>query len=329
MIFINRGFCRNFAHMFQRLKQRWKVNGLQLFLILCVFAITGTTTAYLTRQVTYWLDLTSSSAWYWVLKVAMLVFGYQVLILLFAIPFGQFSFFWNYEKKIWRRMFFRKRTDGQNEKPSAVNFAGAHNLKPETSNPKPYRIAVFASGAGSNAQKIIDHFRDHSLIKVALIVSNKPGAGVLDIAAREKIPFIIIDKEKFFRGNGYVDELKQEGIDFIVLAGFLWKIPASLLRAWPHKMVNIHPALLPGYGGKGMYGAFVHKAVIDARDKESGISIHFVDDIYDHGQVIFQARCAITADDTPETLAQKIHQLEHLYYPRIIEKILSEPGFLE
>ena len=324
MIFINRGFCRNFAHMFQRLKQRWKVNGLQLFLILCVFAITGTTTAYLTRQVTYWLNLTSSSAWYWVLKVVMLVFGYQVLILLFAIPFGQFRFFWNYEKKIWRRMGFGKKTDRQSQKPDASNYAVSSNLKPETLNPEPFRIAIFASGAGSNAQKIIDHFRDHSIIKVALIVCNKPGAGVLDIAAREKIPSIIIDKEKFFRGNGYVDELKQEGIDFIVLAGFLWKIPASLLRAWPHKMVNIHPALLPGYGGKGMYGAFVHKAVIEARDKESGISIHFVDDIYDHGQVIFQARCAITADDTPETLAQKIHQLEHLYYPRIIEKTILE-----
>lgn len=308
MIFINRGFCRNFAHMFQRLKQRWKVNGLQLFLILCVFAITGTTTAYLTRQVTYWLDLDSSNAWYWILKVGMLVFGYQVLILLFAIPFGQFSFFWNYEKKIWRRVGFGKKADKHNEKPSAGSF----------------RIAIFASGAGSNAQKIIDHFRDHSSIKVALIVCNKPGAGVLDIAAREKIPSIIIDKETFFRGNGYVDELKQEGIDFIVLAGFLWKIPISLLRAWPHKMINIHPALLPGYGGKGMYGAFVHKAVIEARDKESGISIHFVDDIYDHGQVIFQARCAIVADDTPETLAQKIHQLEHLYYPRIIEKTILE-----
>lgn len=314
MIFINRGFCRNFAHMLQRLKQRWKVNGLQLFLILCVFALTGTTTAYLTRQVTYWLNLDSSNAWYWILKVVMLVFGYQVLILIFAIPFGQFSFFWNYEKKIWRRMGFGFRVSG----------VGLKNPKPETSNPKPYRIAVFASGAGSNAQKIIDHFRDHSSIKVALIVCNRPGAGVLDIAAREKIPFIIIDKEKFFRGNGYVDELRQEGIDFIVLAGFLWKIPVSLLRAWPHKMVNIHPALLPGYGGKGMYGAFVHKAVIEAQDKESGISIHFVDDIYDHGQVIFQARCAIAPDDTSETLAQKIHQLEHLYYPRIIEKTILE-----
>src|SRR5688572_25150427 len=116
MLFINRGFCRNFARMFQRLKQRWKVNGLQLFLILCVFAITGTTTAYLTRQVTIWLNLDSSSAWYWILKIGMLVFGYQVLILLFSIPFGQFSFFWNYEKKILRKLRLM-------------------NAKPETQNP--------------------------------------------------------------------------------------------------------------------------------------------------------------------------------------------------
>jgi formyltetrahydrofolate-dependent phosphoribosylglycinamide formyltransferase len=315
MLFINRGFCRNFARMFQRLKQRWKVNGLQLFLILCVFAITGTTTAYLTRQVTYWLNLGSSSAWYWILKIAMLVFGYQVLILLFSIPFGQFSFFWNYEKKILRKLRLL------NTKPAnAEALAG----KPNTQNAEPLNIAILASGAGSNAQKIIDHFRGHPSFKVSLIVCNKPGAGVLGIAERENIPALLIEKEKFFKGNGYVDELKQAGIDFIVLAGFLWKVPSALLQAWPHKIVNIHPALLPGYGGKGMYGQFVHQAVINAKDLESGISIHFVDDIYDNGQVIFQARCPVTADDTPETLAQKIHQLEHQHYPRVIEKILSQ-----
>jgi formyltetrahydrofolate-dependent phosphoribosylglycinamide formyltransferase len=305
LLFIKPGFYRNFADMFQRLKQRWKVNGLQLFLILCVFAITGTTTAYLTRQVTYWLNLDASSAWYWILKVGMLVFGYQILILLFSIPFGQFNFFWSYEKKILRRVGL---------------------LRP-TAPVRQYNIAIFASGAGSNAQKIIDHFRNHSSIKVALIVCNKPQAGVVKIAEKEKIPALLIEKEKFFRGNGYVDEMKQAKIDFIVLAGFLWKVPSTLLKAWPHKIVNIHPALLPGYGGKGMYGQFVHEAVINAKDLESGISIHFVDDIYDHGQVIFQARCPITPEDTAETLARKIHQLEHLHYPRVIEKILSEPGF--
>lgn len=291
--------------MFQRLKERWKVNGLQLFLILCVFALTGTTTAYLTRQVTYWLNLDSSSAWYWILKVFMLVFGYQVLIILFSIPFGQFRFFWNYEKKILRKLRIIKST-------------------PDTRHPAPYNIAILASGAGSNAQKIIDYFRHHQFIKVSLIVCNKPGAGVLTIAEKEKIPTLVIEKEKFFRGNGYVGELKEHQIDFIVLAGFLWKVPAALLRAWPHKIVNIHPALLPNYGGKGMYGQFVHQAVINAKDAESGISIHYVDDIYDHGQVIFQARCPVSPDDTPETLAQKIHLLEHQHYAPTIEKCIME-----
>ena len=293
--------------MFQRLKQRWKVNGLQLFLILCVFAITGTTTAYLTREVTYWLNLDASSPWFWILKVLMLIFGYQVLILLFALPFGQFSFFWKYEKKIWRRMGFLKSSD--------ATMHDNNNIR---------RIAIFASGAGSNAQKIIDHFRHHTTIRVALIVCNKPQAGVLSIAKRENIPTLIIEKEKFFRGNGYVDELKKAGIDFIVLAGFLWKVPAALLRAWPHKIVNIHPALLPGYGGKGMYGAFVHKAVIDAKDRESGISIHFVDDIYDHGQVIFQARVPVSEDDTPESLEEKIHELEHKHYALVVEEVMGK-----
>lgn len=289
--------------MFQRLKERWKVNGLQLFLILCVFALTGTTTAYLTRQVTYWLNLGPSSAWFWVLKIAMLVFGYQVLIILFSIPFGQFRFFWNYEKKILRKLRI---------------------IKSEPAGSPPVHIAIFASGAGSNAQKIIDYFRHHKSIKVALIVCNKPGAGVLSIAEMEKIPSLIIEKEKFFRGNGYVEELKQYHIDFIVLAGFLWKVPATLLKEWPQKIVNIHPALLPKYGGKGMYGQFVHQAVINAKEAESGISIHFVDDIYDHGRVIFQASCPVSPDDTPDSLAQKIHQLEHQHYPAIIEKCITE-----
>ncbi|HPG12191.1 MAG TPA: phosphoribosylglycinamide formyltransferase, partial [Chitinophagaceae bacterium] len=153
------------------------------------------------------------------------------------------------------------------------------------------KIAVFASGAGSNAQKIIDHFRNHDTIHVALIVSNKPEAAVLKIAARENIPTLVIDKEKFFQGNGYVEELNKEKIDLIVLAGFLWKIPLLLIKAYPEKIINIHPALLPKYGGKGMYGNHVHQAVLNNREKESGITIHFVDEIYDHGQIIFQTTC--------------------------------------
>jgi phosphoribosylglycinamide formyltransferase 1 len=186
------------------------------------------------------------------------------------------------------------------------------------------KVAVFASGAGSNAQKIIDHFKGHARIKIALIVCNKPEAGVLTIAAKEQIPALIIEKEKFFRGNGYVDELKQQGIDFIVLAGFLWKIPVSIIHAYTQRIINIHPALLPNYGGKGMYGRFVHEAVMAAKDSESGISIHFVDELYDHGQLIFQARCSIDTNDTPDTLAQKIHALEHAHYPLVVEKVINE-----
>lgn len=185
------------------------------------------------------------------------------------------------------------------------------------------RIAIFASGAGSNAQKIIDHFRDSDRINVSLVVCNKPGAGVLQIAAKEEIPSLVIEKEKFFRGNAYTDELQEAGIDFIILAGFLWKIPAALIRAYPGKIINIHPALLPAYGGKGMYGHHVHQAVIDHQEKESGITIHYVDEQYDHGDIIFQAKCPVLESDTADSLAGRIHQLEHQHYPAVIEQLLQ------
>jgi len=185
-------------------------------------------------------------------------------------------------------------------------------------------IAIFASGAGSNAQKIIEHFEGNPHIKVSLIVCNKPAAGVLGIASAHCIPSLIIEKEKFFRKDGYVAELKEARIDFIVLAGFLWKIPQSLIDAYRNKIINIHPALLPKFGGKGMYGANVHGAVIAAGEKESGITIHYVDEHYDNGDIIFQAKCNVTPEDTADSLAQKIHALEHKHFPKVIEKIVGE-----
>jgi phosphoribosylglycinamide formyltransferase-1 len=188
------------------------------------------------------------------------------------------------------------------------------------------RLAVFASGEGTNARQIIRYFHEeaHTIggrpVSVALIVCNKPGAGVLDMAARAHIPALLLDREVFFRGSHYLDELKKNRIDFIVLAGFLWKIPGELIRAYPDRIINIHPALLPAYGGKGMYGRAVHEAVISAGEKESGISIHFVDEQYDHGQILFQARCPVSADDSPETLAKKIHELEYKHYPPVIAR---------
>jgi len=183
------------------------------------------------------------------------------------------------------------------------------------------KLAIFASGAGSNAQKIIDHFKNSDIATVSLVVCNKPGAGVLAIADREGIEQLLISKEQY-RTDGYARILSQKGIDFIILAGFLLKIPQALIEAYPGKIVNIHPALLPAYGGKGMYGAFVHQAVITNQEKQSGITIHYVDEHYDHGDVIFQATCTIEPGDDPETLAQKIHLLEHRHFPEVIEQVL-------
>lgn len=185
------------------------------------------------------------------------------------------------------------------------------------------KIAIFASGTGTNAQKIIEHFSKNNFIGVALIVSNKKDAGVLNVAAQNNIPTLIIEKDLFFDTNTYISLLQKLEIDFIVLAGFLWKIPQNLIAAYPNKIINIHPALLPKYGGKGMYGTKVHEAVILNKEKESGITIHYVDEQYDHGKIIFQASCSVDENDTPESLAQKIHQLEHQYFPTIIEECIA------
>ena len=189
--------------------------------------------------------------------------------------------------------------------------------------PKINKIAVFASGKGSNAERICSWFNNHPSVQVALIVCNKPGAGVLDVAAAHQIPTLLIEKEPFFRGNGYVEELQSFDIDWIILAGFLWKIPKTLINAFAHHIINIHPALLPNYGGKGMYGQHVHEAVLANRETQSGITIHFVDEQYDHGSTIFQATCEVKADDTPDSLAARIHELEHRFYPEIIEKLVK------
>lgn len=186
------------------------------------------------------------------------------------------------------------------------------------------KLAIFASGAGSNAAKIIEHFANNKEVIIHLIVSNKKEAGVLGIAAAANIDTLIINKNSFYETADCVNELKTRGIDFIVLAGFLWKIPVSLIEAYPARIINIHPALLPKYGGKGMYGNFVHETVIAAGEKESGITIHYVDAHYDEGDIFFQAKCSIEANDTPASLATKIHALEHAHFPVVIEQLLNK-----
>lgn len=187
----------------------------------------------------------------------------------------------------------------------------------------PARLAVFASGAGSNALKIIQYFRNQPGIIISLVVCNKPGAGVLKIAENEGVETLMLEKERFFRGDGFVPVLKEKNIDFIILAGFLWKIPISLIKAFPSRIINIHPALLPKYGGKGMYGNFVHEAVLNAEETKSGITIHLVDEQYDHGDHLFQISIPVLPGDTPETLANRIHVLEHEHYPVQIEKFIK------
>jgi phosphoribosylglycinamide formyltransferase-1 len=186
------------------------------------------------------------------------------------------------------------------------------------------KIAIFASGEGTNTQRIIDYFKNSETIEIAIVVCNNPKANVLKRAAQSNIATYILNREDFYERNTTAELLKMKKIDLIVLAGFLWMIPENLIKAFPEKIINIHPALLPKFGGKGMYGANVHKAVIEAKEKESGISIHIVNEKYDEGKIISQHTCLISEKETPETLAQKIHQLEQIYFPIAIEKFLAE-----
>jgi formyltetrahydrofolate-dependent phosphoribosylglycinamide formyltransferase len=185
------------------------------------------------------------------------------------------------------------------------------------------KIVIFASGAGSNAQKIIDYFKEKKTAEIVLIVCNNPNARVVQIASKENILVLIIEKNKF-KETGYLEEIQKYNPDILVLAGFLLKVPPVLIHQFPHQIINIHPALLPSYGGKGMYGNAVHTAVVAAKEKESGITIHFVDEKYDHGETILQAKCVLNENETPESLAAKIHKLEHEYFAKTIEKLLNE-----
>ena len=283
--------------MLEKLQQRWKVNGVNLILIIFTFALGGSLCGIAGRKI---MELTLiEKGIIWILAYILLItLLWPLCVILISIPLGQFSFFKKYIYKIWTKITGNKTADIP-------------------------LIAIFASGAGSNAQKIINYFNTNNTAKIELVVCNKEGAGVLDIAKKYTIDTLLIEKDKFFNTDIYIRELQKRGIRLIVLAGFLWKVPSLLINAYPNRIVNIHPALLPKYGGKGMYGNRVHEAVIAAGDKESGITIHYVDELYDHGNIIFQATCKIDEKDTPGSLAQKIHLLEHQHYPTVIDKILK------
>ncbi|CAH0159250.1 Phosphoribosylglycinamide formyltransferase [Pedobacter sp. Bi27] len=186
------------------------------------------------------------------------------------------------------------------------------------------RIAIFASGSGSNAQKLMEHFKRSNEIEISLVLTNNADAYVLQRADNFEIPTHIFDKNEFYKTDEIIDLLKNLEIDFVVLAGFLWLIPKNLIHAYPGRIVNIHPAILPKFGGKGMYGDHVHNAVMAAGETEGGITIHYVNENYDEGEYIYQARYRIDKNDNLEMVKFKGQQLEHQHYPRIVETIVKK-----
>jgi folate-dependent phosphoribosylglycinamide formyltransferase PurN len=321
--------------MLKKLQQHWGVNGLQVLLILITFALGGSLCGYVGRKLLGLFIIENKAIWI-VLYILLVTLLWPLCVLLISIPLGQFVFFRNYVGKLMRKL---TSSPALLQKEKGVAEINGEIL----ANEQKINIAIFASGEGSNAKKIIEYFTspptpllkekgdpkmdeeklaNDKKVNIALIVSNNSNAGVLQIAKDNNINTLIINKDEFFKGDGYVSTLKNYNIDFIVLAGFLWKVPSSLILSYQKKIINIHPTLLPKYGGKGMYGHFVHEAVIAAKEAESGITIHYVDEIYDHGEIIFQAKCVIDTTDTPETLATKIQALEHTHYPAIIASVL-------
>jgi phosphoribosylglycinamide formyltransferase-1 len=183
------------------------------------------------------------------------------------------------------------------------------------------RLAILASGSGSNAEKIMEHFQNSKIAEIALVASNKSDAFVLERAKKFDVPTFTFSRKEMDAGV-LLEKLQEENIDWVILAGFLLKIPVELTRAFPDRMVNIHPALLPKYGGKGMYGSFVHEAVKAAGDTETGITIHLVNENYDEGRIVFQASTPLTSEDTTDSIAEKVHALEHKHFPEVIEGLL-------
>lgn len=184
-------------------------------------------------------------------------------------------------------------------------------------------IAIFASGSGTNADNIIKKFRDYEDLKINAVFVNNPNAGVIEKARKKNVEVILFDKELFKNPEGVLKLLKEKNTDYIVLAGFLWLLPTFIISEFKDRIINIHPSLLPKHGGKGMYGIKVHKNVLDSGETTSGITIHLVNEHYDEGKILFQTECPVMPDDTPESLAQRIHQLEYRYFPPVIKEYIN------
>jgi len=329
----------------KKLQEKWGLAPVQFWLVILTFALGGSLSG---RLCSFLLKMVfSEKNWaFWLVYPIFLTILWPFSVLFVSLLTGQFRFFKGYLGRVGAKLVGGLGA-GVDAEASATSGAGASEA-----GATPIHVAIFASGAGSNARKIIEYFENQYVsefaagknsslsvskstrpIKVSLIVCNVPIAGVLEIAKEKGIPTLLINKTEFASG-GYVESLKNADIDFIVLAGFLWKVPEVLVKAYQKGailnnqgrtsfgIINIHPALLPNYGGKGMYGSRVHEAVIAAGESKSGITIHWVDANYDEGDIIFQAECTISSGDTPEVLAQKIHALEHQHFAPVIEKLL-------
>lgn len=307
--------------MFKKLQSKWKVSAGRLSLILISFAVGGSLCGIAGRKIMGLTGIDKGVLWFIVYIIVVTVI-WPLCVILVSIPLGQFVFFRNYIKKLFGRMRVKKNPGLQK---NGLVGDKAKNIN----------IAIFASGTGSNAEKIIQNLpvlmqtginANSPVACIALIITDNPNAGVLNIASLNNVPSEILslkNKTSDQLAEAYLSVLKQYSIDFIVLAGYLKKIPAGVIKAYPRKIVNIHPALLPAYGGAGMYGKRVHEAVIMAGEKESGISIHYADEVYDNGEILFQAKCEISQHETPDSLAEKIHVLEHRHFTEEIARILQ------
>ena len=308
-----------------KLRAKWGLGPVQFWLVILTFALGGSLSGRICTKILDLIILERNWA-FWLIYPLFLTILWPFSVLFASFFTGQFSFFKGYLSRVGGKLFGRTVVSG--DVVSGSGEAALARGSASSASGAPIHVAVLASGAGSNARKIIEYFEGgvksgaKNRIKVSLIVCNVPGAGVMEIAKEKGIPTLLINKEEFAR-TGYVESLQNADIHFIVLAGFLWKVPAVLVQSFPNGIINIHPALLPKYGGKGMYGARVHEAVISAGEKESGITIHWVNEQYDEGAIIFQATCAIDAGDTATTLANKIHALEHAHFAPTIEKLLK------
>lgn len=281
--------------MFKNLQKKWNVSPKRLWVILAAFAIGGSLCGFLGKKIMAFTGI-EKGVLYLACYIIVVTLSWPICVVLISSLLGEYPFFKNYLNNIYKKMTGK----------SAANR---------------FKIAVFASGAGSNAERIIKYFSNEieSQISVDLLVTNKALAGAITKAKNHGVPFIVINDQDLEVPTTLVQTLKNKKITHIVLAGFLKKIPKDILNIYPNRIINIHPALLPKYGGHGMYGHYVHEAVKKNGDTETGISIHLVNEAYDEGKLVFQKSCNIDVDDTAESIAQKVLLLEHTHFAPVIK----------